>query len=227
VTGGYSGSALMRDLDHAMTLVEATVNAVDIPVTLKMRLGWDGGTINAPDLARRAQDAGVQMITVHGRTRCQFYTGQADWAAVRAVREAVTVPLTVNGDVVGLESAASALAQSGADAVMIGRAHYGRPWLAGAVAQSKQLPPAFQAAALADYVMGHYEAMLDHYGLETGVRHARKHLGWYLEAHAPECSAELRKIIMTSSSYTSVLIGIRSAFGDFASAITVAEREAA
>ncbi len=227
VTGGYSGSALMRDLDHAMTLVEATVNAVDIPVTLKMRLGWDEWTINAPDLARRAQDAGVQMITVHGRTRCQFYTGHADWAAVRAVRQAITVPLTVNGDVSGLESAASALVQSGADAVMIGRAHYGRPWLAGAVAQSNHLPSPFRHGALADYIMGHYEAMLDHYGLETGVRHARKHLGWYLEAHAPECSTELRKSIMTSSSSKSVLTGIRSAFGDFEGGSTVAERKAA
>jgi len=128
VTTGYSGSALMRDLDHAMTLVEAIVNAVTCPVTLKMRLGWDHDSINAPELAKRAEDAGIQMITIHGRTRCQFYKGEADWEAVHTVRDAISLPLVVNGDIQTKGDAANALQQSGADAVMIGRGVYGKPW---------------------------------------------------------------------------------------------------
>src|SRR5216110_898998 len=133
VTGGQSGSALMRDLDHAVRLIEATISAVKVPVTLKMRLGWDDRSINAPELARRAESAGVQMITVHGRTRCQFYKGTADWAAVRAVRNAVSVPLVVNGDITSFEKAVQALELSGADAVMIGRGAQGQPWLPGQI----------------------------------------------------------------------------------------------
>jgi nifR3 family TIM-barrel protein len=226
VTGGYSGSALMRDLDHAMTLVEATVNAVDVPVTLKMRLGWDDNTINAPELAKRAENAGVQMITVHGRTRCQFYGGTADWAAVRAVRDAITVPLTVNGDIRDMKSAGEALEQSGADAVMIGRAHYGRPWLAGDLAGGGNgtVKPGFDCAG---YVQDHYEAMLVHYGIETGVRHARKHLGWYLDAHASDCLPELRQRILTEIDPKSVIKAIRMAFADRTSTISSDEREAA
>ncbi|WP_424992395.1 tRNA dihydrouridine synthase DusB [Oceaniradius stylonematis] len=182
VTGGLSGSALMRDLDHALTLIEATVSAVTVPVTLKMRLGWDDRSINAPELARRAEAAGVRMITVHGRTRAQFYEGTADWRAVAAVRAATSLPLVVNGDIADRTSAQAALAASGADAVMVGRAACGRPWLAGAVAgQGTGIP---DAAAIGAYVIAHYEAMLAHYGEETGVRHARKHLGWYLDVHA-------------------------------------------
>ncbi|GAB4353232.1 MAG: tRNA dihydrouridine synthase DusB [Oricola sp.] len=206
VTGGYSGSALMRDLDHAMTLIEATVSAVSVPVTLKMRLGWDESSINAPVLARRAVDAGVRMITVHGRTRAQLYNGTADWNRVAAVREAVAAPLVVNGDIENLEDARRAVAASGADAVMVGRASYGQPWLAGAIARAagdgrENIVPGPSGHALADYVAAHYEDMLSHYGVRTGIRHARKHLGWYLDRHAPPGpeTAGLRGRIMTSN----------------------------
>ena len=134
VTGGYAGSALMRDLDHALSLIEAVVGAVEVPVTVKMRLGWDEGALNAPMLARRAEQAGVRMVTVHGRTRCQFYQGKADWRAIARVKEAVSIPVVANGDVGSPAEAADILDQSGADAVMIGRAHYGAPWTAGSIA---------------------------------------------------------------------------------------------
>lgn len=227
VTGGYSGSALMRDLDHAMTLVEATVNAVDVPVTLKMRLGWDDRTINAPELAKRAENAGIQMITVHGRTRCQFYGGSADWSAVRAVRDAIAIPLTVNGDIKDMASAAAALARSGADAVMIGRAHYGRPWLAGNLAAEGSLAGQPAGEALADYVSHHYEDMLAHYGIHTGVRHARKHLGWYLDAHSQNCPAEIRQNIMTADEPRKVISTIRSIFSGAAFGMPLSERKVA
>ncbi|WP_439272792.1 tRNA dihydrouridine synthase DusB [Pseudochrobactrum sp. HB0163] len=199
VTGGYSGSALMRDLDHALTLIEATVNAVKVPVTLKMRLGWDENSINAPELARRAVDAGVQMITVHGRTRNQFYEGHADWDAIAAVRAAIKVPLVANGDVGSTADAQEIMRRSGADAVMIGRASYGRPWLAGQIVEELRGGTGRTAPAdLGDYVLGHYQAMLEHYGEKTGVRHARKHLGWYMERHAPHVPAAIKKALMTS-----------------------------
>jgi len=196
VTGGYSGSALMRDLDHAMTLVEATVTAVSVPVTLKMRLGWDERSINAPELARRAEEAGVRMVTVHGRTRCQFYEGRADWDAIRAVREATSIPLVANGDVLSAADAKEILTRSGADAVMIGRGCYGQPWLPGEIASGTPAKP----DDIRDYVIAHYEAMLRHYGASTGTRHARKHLGWYLDRHAGDgLSAAGRAEIMTES----------------------------
>lgn len=191
VTGGYSGSALMRDLDHAMTLIEATVNAVKVPVTLKMRLGWDENSINAPELAKRAEDAGVAMVTVHGRTRCQFYEGKADWDAIRAVRDAVKIPLVANGDVASRADAQEIRRRSGADAVMIGRACYGQPWLAGAIVGNTAPAP----QDMLDYIVTHYEDMFDHYGPKTGVRHARKHLGWYLDCHGSAVGHEKAELM--------------------------------
>lgn len=194
VIGGYAGSALMREPDHALALIEATVKAVSIPVTVKMRLGWDAASINAPDIARRAEEAGVQMVTVHGRTRMQFYEGRADWDAIAAVRDVIRIPLVANGDVETAANAMEILRRSGADAVMLGRACQGRPWHAGQLAGHGGPAPA-DIPALA---IEHYRMMLEHYGLDVGVRHARKHLGWYLDRHAPDTAPEIKAAVMTS-----------------------------
>ncbi|WP_037135660.1 tRNA dihydrouridine synthase DusB [Rhizobium leucaenae] len=194
VIGGYSGSALMRDPDHALSLIEATVKAVDIPVTLKMRLGWDENSLNAPHIACRAQQAGIQLVTIHGRTRMQFYEGRADWDAIRAVREVVSIPLVANGDVDTPEDAREILRRSGADAVMVGRGCQGRPWHAGVLAGH----PHPDHGDIADIALEHYQMMLEFYGEAVGIRHARKHLGWYLDRYAPTITGAEKAGIMTS-----------------------------
>jgi nifR3 family TIM-barrel protein len=215
VTGGYAGSALMRDLDHALSLIDAVVSAVEVPVTVKMRLGWDENALNAPILARRAEQAGVKMVTVHGRTRCQFYKGRADWRAIARVKEAVSIPVVANGDVGSPQDAADILAQSGADAVMVGRASYGAPWASGAIAARAAGRSAFNcpgsAQEIADYVVAHYEDMLALYGSESGLRQARKHLGWYLDRLAGVPS-QLRACILTSFDPSAVISALRQAF---------------
>jgi nifR3 family TIM-barrel protein len=225
VTGGQSGSALMRDLDHALRLIEATISAVKVPVTLKMRLGWDDRSVNAPELARRAEAAGVQLISVHGRTRCQFYKGEADWRAVRAVRDAIRIPLVVNGDITSFEKAVAALEMSGADAVMVGRGAQGQPWLPGQIGRRIDTGVVESAPSLTEqlkHIRALYDEVCSHYGLRVGLRHARKHLGWALQiaaqySRSPATTLKSwRERILTSDDPRLVHRSLQDAFDDFA-----------
>ena len=222
VTGGLSGSALMRDLDHALTLIEATVHASQVPVTLKMRLGWDSDSINAPELGRRAEAAGVQMITVHGRTRCQFYGGKADWSAIRTVRDAIKIPLIANGDGANVGDARAMLEASGANGVMIGRGAYGRPWWPGVIANQLDPGSGIEEPSLEaemNILTDHHQQMLVVYGDDLGNKTARKHIGWAImrleeRGHlSPSQSTLWRQRIVTSRDNAHVARSIVELYG--------------
>lgn len=199
VTQGASGSALMKTPDHALRLIEAVVGAVNVPVTLKTRLGWDDAMLNATQIAVRAEAVGIQMITIHGRTRCQFYKGHADWRAIRQIKDAVHIPVIANGDIVDTATARTALDQSGSDGVMIGRGAQGKPWLLAQIAHDiydTGAPTIPTGPAFADLVAEHYEAMLRFYGETLGHRVSRKHLGWYMDTCGTP--ADLRRAVLTA-----------------------------
>ena len=213
VVNGYSGSALLKDLDHALTLIEAVVAAVSVPVTLKTRLGWDDQIRTAPTLAQRAESAGIAMMTIHGRTRCQFYKGAADWTAIAEVSHAVDIPVIANGDIISVATATAALSASKAAGVMIGRGAQGRPWLLSEVAseiEGRGQIARPRGAVFYDIVGGHYEAMLGFYGVDLGLRVARKHLGWYMNVAGT--GAVLRRSILTAPSPAKVLALLPLAF---------------
>ncbi len=215
VTNGWSGSALMREPDHALRLIGAVADAVRVPVTVKMRLGWDAGSLNAPEIAARAESAGVAMFVVHGRTRCQFYDGRADWDAIGEVVRAVRVPVIANGDVTGPDDAREALRRSGAAGVMVGRGARGRPWILAGIAAclaGGRAPEPPRSDELAETVAGHYEAMLAFYGTDLGRRVARKHLGWYLDRVAG--AGDLRARIVRMADPEEVARAIRRELPD-------------
>lgn len=222
VTNGYAGSALMKAPDQALAIVEAVVGATSRPVTVKMRLGWDDESLNAPDIARLAVDAGAQMITVHGRTRQQFYKGTARWSLVRAVVEAVSVPVVVNGDITDVASAHEALEQSGAAAVMLGRGAQGQPWRVGEIGAAlagRQAAPPPQGAERVELIQQHYMGMLEDYGIQVGSRAARKHLDWYVEAAGLVLDKATRRNLLDNENTGAVMALIDMLFsGDWRAA---------